>query len=173
MPATPDLRQEQGDVAALSFSIAVPLVPDQASGTVSCVLGFDYGARRIGVAVGQRMLGTATAIAVVPNTPQGPQWDRIDALVRDWRPDALVVGHPLTLAGEEQPASHGARKFGAALAQRYGLVVIEQDERYSSREAGARFAHARNAGQRRQKDAALLDAMAAQVIVESYFARGS
>lgn len=147
----------------------MPGTPDAVS--PASVLGFDYGARRIGVAVGQRLLGTATPVAVVPNGAQGPQWDRIDSLIRDWRPDALVVGHPLTLTGEEQPASHGARRFGAALAQRYGLAVIEQDERYSSREAGARFAHARNAGQRRQKDAALLDAMAAQVIVESFFAR--
>jgi putative Holliday junction resolvase len=134
------------------------------------VLGFDFGTRRIGVAYGQRVTGTARALAVVANGAQ-PDWAHLDQLVRDWRPDALVVGLPLTLDGAEQDASRRARRFGAALGERYRLPVHEQDERLSSVEASARFAAARRQGTRRQKHAELLDAMAAQVIVESFLAR--
>lgn len=143
-----------------------------ASTRYAAVLGFDYGGRRIGVAVGQRLLGTATPVGVVPNSPAGPAWDRVEAVLREWRPDALVVGLPLTLDGQEQAATRGARQFAAALRERYPLPVLEHDERLTSVEADARFAAARARGQRRQKDAALLDAIAAQVIVESYFAQG-
>ena len=134
------------------------------------ILGFDFGTRRIGVAYGQRITGTARALAVVANGAQ-PDWAHVDSLVREWGPDALVVGLPLTLEGEEQDASRRARAFGAALGKRYRLVVHEQDERLSSVEAASRFAAARKQGTRRQKHAELLDAMAAQVIVESFFAR--
>src|SRR5690606_37428894 len=62
-----------------------------------CVLGFDVGARRIGVAVGNTVSGTARPIAMVAARDEGPDWDAVSALVREWRPDRLVVGEPLTL----------------------------------------------------------------------------
>lgn len=134
------------------------------------VLGFDYGARRIGVAVGQQLLGSARALEVVANGDHGPHWDRIDAIVAEWRPDALVVGLPLTMAGEEQQTSRGARRFGDQLRERYSIEVLAHDERLTSIEADARFALARRSGQRRQKDAAIKDAIAAQILLESWFA---
>ncbi len=134
------------------------------------VLGFDYGGRRIGVAVGQGITGTATALAVVANGAQGPDWPVIDKLVREWRPALIVIGLPLTLSGEEQSASRAARAFAAQLNARYQLPVSEQDERYSSRAAAASFAAARSRGEARRKDAALLDAQAARLIVESFLA---
>lgn len=137
------------------------------------VLGFDYGGRRIGVAIGQRIIGTASPVAVVPNGANGPAWPDIERLVKQWRPDAIVVGLPLTMDGSEQPASRAAKDFANALRKRYDVPVIEHDERLSSVEADRRFKLARQGGQRRQKDAALLDAIAAQVIVESYFSDGS
>ena len=135
------------------------------------VLGFDYGGRRIGVAVGQSITGTATALAVVANTPQGPDWPAVDKLVREWRPAQLLIGLPLTLSGDEQLASQNARAFGRALGERYRLPVFGHDERYTSRAAGAAFADARSRGTARRKDAALLDAQAARLIVEGYLAR--
>lgn len=136
----------------------------------AAVLGFDYGGRRIGVAVGQCITGTATALAVVPNGSHGPDWAAIDKLVREWKPARLLVGLPLTVAGEEQNASRAARAFGEALHSRYGLAVDQHDERYSSRAAGAAFAQARSRGEARRKDASLLDAQAARVILEAYLA---
>ena len=143
------------------------MAPDSATRTV---LGFDYGGRRIGVAVGQELLGTARALEVVPNGEHGPQWDRIDAIVAQWRPDALVVGVPLTMSGEEQATSRSARGFGEQLRARYRIAVLGHDERLTSIEADARFALARRSGQRRQKDAAMKDAIAAQILLESWFA---
>lgn len=134
------------------------------------MLGFDYGGRRIGVAVGQRITGTATALTVVGNGPQGPDWSTIDKLVRQWHPAQLLVGLPLTLTGEEQPASLAARSFGQALHERYQVAVFYHDERYSSRAAGAEFARARSRGEARRRDATLLDAQAARLILEGYLA---
>ncbi len=135
------------------------------------VLGFDYGERRIGVATGQRITGTATALRVVANGPQGPDWGALDALLKEWRPQALIVGLPLTMEGEVQAITRRSRRFATQLAARYGLPVLEQDERMSSIEANRRFIVARRAGTARQKDARGLDSLAAAVIVENWLAR--
>src|SRR3954469_11133370 len=97
------------------------------------VLGFDYGARRIGVAVGNRLSG-ARALEVIGNGAQGPDFARIAALVREWHPQALLVGLPLTMSGEEQRNSHAARAFATELSQRYSLPAHLVDERLSSHE---------------------------------------
>lgn len=133
------------------------------------VLGFDYGGRRIGTAIGQRFTGTAQALAVVRNGDGGPDWPQIDATVREWRPDALLIGLPLDMDGNEQPMVQLARRFGRALAARYGLPILEHDERLSSREADRQFAQSRREGRTRQRDASKLDSLAARIIVESYF----
>jgi putative Holliday junction resolvase len=134
------------------------------------VLGFDYGARRIGVAAGQAFTGTAQALAVVGNGANGPDWVRLEALVKDWNPEAFVIGRALTEAGEEQAVSRAAGAFAKRLAQRFGRPVHAQDERLSSREADQRFALARRMGTRRARDASQLDALAAQIIVEDFYA---
>jgi putative Holliday junction resolvase len=134
------------------------------------VLGFDYGTKRIGMAFGQRVTGTATALAVVPNGATGPQWAPIDAALREWTPDALVVGLPLALDGTEQAMTGHVRGFAGRLAERYRLPVHAHDERMSSIEAARRFAVARRAGAARARAADTLDSVAAQVIVESYLA---
>jgi putative Holliday junction resolvase len=134
----------------------------------SVVLGFDYGLRRIGVAVGQRVTGTASAIAVLRNSDQGPDWAACDALHKTWRPQALIVGLPLGRDGHDQPMTHAARGFARLLEERYRLPVYLVDERYTSRAADAEFVEARRAGTARRKDAAMLDAQAARRIVEQW-----
>ena len=137
------------------------------------VLGFDCGSKRIGLAFGQAVTRTATPLAVVANRDTGPDWHAIDAAVREWQPQALVVGLPLTLDGGEQPASARARRFAQHLGTRYGLPVHTQDERLSSVEAAQRFAQARRDGTRRAKHAEGLDSIAAQVIVENFLGAGA
>ena len=137
------------------------------AGTV-CVLGFDVGARRIGVAVGNTLSQTARALAVVDVSESGPDWRRIETLAREWRPDRLLVGEPLTLEGEAQPATHLARRFAQEAATRLKLPVDLVDERSSSKEADRRFAERRRSGQARRRDAAALDAVAAEIIVERW-----
>lgn len=136
--------------------------------TPVCVLGFDVGARRIGVAVGNTISATARAIAMVTAHDDGPDWTAVDALVREWQPQLLIVGEPLTLEGEAQPATHMARRFARTAAERYQLPVELVDERSTSREADRRFAEKRRSGQARRRDAKALDALAAQIIVERW-----
>src|SRR5690348_4553836 len=135
---------------------------------VSTALGFDYGARRIGVAVGNALTGTARALEVIANGAQGPDWPRVDALMREWQPQILLVGLPLTMEGEEQKNSAAARAFAARLDEKYKLPTQLVDERLSSREAAHRFAQRRAGGQARRKHAAALDAVAAEIIIEQW-----
>ena len=131
------------------------------------VLGFDVGARRIGVAVGSA-LGGARAVAVVDVREGGPDWTSIERLHREWRPAGLVVGDPMTLDGGDQPIRKRARAFALELKALFGVPVAMVDERSSSVEAAQRFARDRAAGNRRRRDAAALDAVAAAVILERW-----
>jgi len=132
------------------------------------VLGFDVGTRRIGVAVGSALSQGARAIAVVDVHDQNIDWAAIDHLHREWRPGAMIVGDPMTLTGGDQPIRRQAQKFARALAARYQLPILMVDERSSSLEAARRFAEERAAGQRRRRDAAGLDAVAAAIIIERW-----
>jgi putative Holliday junction resolvase len=134
------------------------------------VLGFDVGARRIGVAVGSAFGTGARALAVVEVHPGGPDWPAIDKLRGEWRPDGFVVGDPMTLDGGDQPIRKRAHAFARELRQRYQLPVVLVDERSSSVEAAQRFAVDRAQGRKRKRDAAALDAVAAAVIVERWLA---
>lgn len=134
------------------------------------VLGFDYGSRHIGVAVGQRITQTAQALTVIDNGPGGPDWRALDQVLSTWQPQALVVGLPLTLDGGEQSISTMARAFAEQLRARTALPVHTQDERLSSRQVAREFAAARQRGEARRKHRHLLDAHAARVIIERYFA---
>jgi putative Holliday junction resolvase len=134
------------------------------------VLGFDVGARRIGVAVGSAFGHGARALAVIDVHGEHIDWPAIDRLHKEWRPDGLVVGDPMTLDGGDQPIRQRAHAFARVLQSRYGLPVVLMDERASSIEAAQRFAIDRSQGRRRRRDAAALDAVAAAVIVERWFA---
>jgi putative Holliday junction resolvase len=131
------------------------------------ILCFDFGMRRIGVAIGQTATYTANSLQTVSHR-QKPDWPAIDRLVTEWKPSTLLVGLPLGADGEETVMSKAARNFGTALQKRYSLDTKFADERLSSRAAAERFAERRASGELRRKDSAQLDAMAAQVILESW-----
>jgi putative Holliday junction resolvase len=135
---------------------------------MSCAFGFDYGSRLIGVAVGNRLTESARGLAAIANRDGRPDWAQLDGLRQSWLPDTLVVGLPLTLEGQEQPASRAARHFANQLAERYRLPVVMVDERHTSQEAARRFAQARAAGLKRKRDAQQIDAEAAAIILESW-----
>lgn len=134
------------------------------SGTL---LAFDYGKRRIGVAVGQTLTGTANALAVV-KVSDHPDWQAIAALIKQWQPAALIVGLPLADDGSDTPMSLEAREFGRYLQRTCNAEVFYEDERLTSAAADERFSSARSKGSMRRKDAALKDAMAAQIILENW-----
>ncbi len=133
------------------------------------VLGFDVGAKRIGVAVGSAFSGSGRMLAVVDMRNDTPDWSVIEKLRREWLPGGFIVGDPMTLEGDDQPARRRAHRFARALHARFALPVFLVDERRSSLEAAQRFARARAEGQRRRRDAAELDALAAVIIIERWF----
>lgn len=135
---------------------------------MSRALGFDVGTRMIGVAVGNPLTATARALDVVTVRGGDPDWSKLDRLIGEWQPDALVVGLPLQLDGSEQPMTRTARDFGNRLRKRYGLDPIYCDERNSSKEAARRFATQRAAGARRRRDGQRIDADAAAIILETW-----
>jgi putative Holliday junction resolvase len=136
----------------------------------SAVLAFDVGARRIGVAVGSGFGLTARPLAVVDVHDGGVDWTHIDRLQREWRPAGFIVGDPMTLDGGDQPIRERARAFAHALRDRFELPVAMVDERNTSQEAARRFAADRADGKRRRRDAELLDAMAAAIILDRWMA---
>lgn len=142
--------------------------------TATTALGFDVGARRIGVAIGSGLTGAARELAVVDMREERADWPAIDRLVREWRPDALVVGDPRSLGDDgrssdlTQPSRQRARRFARDAASRYPLPVWMIDERMSSLDAAARFAQGRAAGVRKRGEAKQLDALAAAIILERW-----
>lgn len=136
------------------------------------LLGFDFGTRRIGVAVGNGVTGGAQALTTLHHG-DGPDWDGLTRIVAEWRPAALVVGLPLQIDGSTQAMTANARRFMAQLGEHFGLPVHAIDERFSTIEARERLRTARASGSRRRRLAkGDSDAMAAQVILEGWLASG-
>jgi len=133
-------------------------------------MGFDFGTKRIGVAAGQNLTGTAQGIATISNTGKNGPWQEIQGLIRQWQPEILVVGLPLGKDGAETPLSTTARDFGAELASRFNLPVNYVDETLTSRAAESLVFQATPPGKRiigkRQE---LRDQVAAELILSTYF----
>jgi putative Holliday junction resolvase len=136
-------------------------------GTPETVLAFDFGMRRIGVAVGQQVTNSASPLGIVRNGEAGPDWDRVGRLIREWRPARLVVGMPYNADGTPSEMSNVVRSFVADLG-RFDLPVETVDERYSSLEAEAALRTQRDAGQRGRVNKATIDAGAAVLIAERW-----
>ncbi|HHC71361.1 MAG TPA: Holliday junction resolvase RuvX [Thiotrichales bacterium] len=132
------------------------------------LLGFDFGLRRIGVAVGQELTGTATDLETLPAREGQPDWERVGRLIEQWQPDALVVGVPYHMDGSEHPLTHAARRFARRLHGRFGLPVFELDERLSSWEAEAVVREQRACGRRGRSRKGDLDRLAARIILENW-----
>lgn len=130
------------------------------------VLAFDFGTRRIGVAMGEWETGLAHALETIDAEANAPRFDRIATILREWRPSELVVGLPLSLEGEEHELTRRCRRFANQLHGRFGLPVHLVDERLTSVEAEARLLAAGVAGARRK---ALTDSVAAEQILQDYF----
>lgn len=135
--------------------------------SINRVLGFDFGVLRIGIAIGQRLTGNASPLCIIKSNNGAPDWDQIKSLIDEWQPDALVVGRPLTMDGEEQEITARAVKFGKRLHGRFGLPVIYVDERLSSYEAENRLADLPSGSAKRKMG---IDDAAAALIVETWLA---
>ncbi len=133
-------------------------------------LAFDYGSIRIGVAVGNDLTKTASPLQTVANVNGTPDWQTIEGLISNWQPDALLVGVPLTLDGEEQSITPHVRGFIKKLNHRTKLTVHEADERFSSVDAQQELALMRASGQRKKRvSKSDIDSMAATLILQKWF----
>lgn len=132
----------------------------------STVLAFDFGERRIGIAVGEHLLATANPLTTIDNESNEIRFQIITDLIREWQPKLLVVGLPLNIDGSEHAITQLCKKFARRLNGRFNIPVMLVDERYSSIEA-SRLLNDTGIKGRAQK--ALLDQVAAQTILQSYF----
>ncbi|HZV97776.1 MAG TPA: Holliday junction resolvase RuvX [Methylophilaceae bacterium] len=137
--------------------------PSASAGTI---LAFDFGEKRIGVAIGEQMLGIAHPLTTINAEATDERFRLIGELIAKWRPVQLVVGLPLSMDGEEHKLTLLSRKFARRLNGRFGLPVTMVDERLSSSEASQTLREI-GIGGRKQKP--MLDQVAAQHILQSYF----
>lgn len=129
------------------------------------VLGFDFGLKKIGVAVGQAITQTANPLCVLTAKKGVPNWSEIKKLIVEWDADTLIVGLPLNMDGTEQPMTQHARSFGDALKKHFELPVIFVDERLTTVAARGEM-HATLKGAARFEKA---DSMSAKLIIESWY----
>lgn len=128
-------------------------------------LGFDFGLKHIGVAVGQTLTRTAQALTSLKAQQGIPDWPQLDKLIATWQPHALVVGIPYHMDGSEQAITKAALNFADMLAQRYHLTVHRMDERLSTAEARAQlFAD----GGYKALSKQAIDQRSAQLILQSW-----
>ena len=122
----------------------------------SIIMGFDFGMRRIGVAVGQKVTQTASGLTVVRARDGIPKWEYLDKIVLDWQPEKFIVGLPLNMDGSKSEMSQKAHKFSRRMSSRYNIQSEMFDERLTSFEA------------REHEEKTHIDAIAAKLILESW-----
>jgi putative Holliday junction resolvase len=148
----------------------MPDTPERDRGRPETIVAFDFGRRRIGVAVGQTVTTSASPAGVIDNGDRGPDFAGIARLIEEWRPARLVVGLPLNADGSQSRMHAVVAEFVADLG-RYGLPVDTMDERHTSQEAEAALKRARASGQRGRIRKQDVDAAAAVLIAERYLTR--
>jgi putative Holliday junction resolvase len=131
------------------------------------LIGFDFGMKRIGVAVGQTITQTARPLDTIQAKDGIPNWNAITHLIKKWLPDALVVGIPINMDGTDQVISQQARQFAHSLEEQYQIPVYEIDERLTTKDARERLFI--QGGYKALQDGQV-DRVAAQLILQNWFA---
>jgi putative Holliday junction resolvase len=129
------------------------------------VLGFDFGLKYIGVAVGQQLTHTANSLTVIKARDGIPNWDDIQKLIDQWQPQLVVVGLPLNMDGTEQEMTAAARRFGNRVNGRFNVTVEWQDERLSTYEALEQLGIRDKMQANKRED---VDSLSAQLILQSW-----
>jgi len=130
------------------------------------VLGFDFGKKYIGIAVGQEITGTATPLGSVKAKDGIPHWENIEKYINEWQPHLIIVGLPLNMDGTEQQLTLDAKKFGNRVFGRFGVQVEFQDERLTTADAKEQL-FSRGGYKNLKKDN--IDSESAKLIIESFF----
>ena len=144
----------------------LPILQRQYPDITGTLMAFDFGEKRIGVATGETILKTAHALTTIEAEQNDVKFAQIALLITEWQPSLLIVGLPTYMDGEPHLLTNLAKKFAQRLEGRFNLPVIMVDERLSSAEA-AQILSAAGVSSIKQK--AMIDAVAAQSILQSYF----
>lgn len=152
----------------MHHSQSMPDMPDEGItiSVIGILLGFDFGTKRIGVAVGNSISGTARPLTTLHGEHNGHRFAAIAELIREWEPSALVVGLPCHDDGTPHELTRLCRRFAQRLEGRFDLPTLLVDERYTSTAASSQLAEM---GIRGIKQKPLLDQVAAQQILQAYF----
>ena len=145
-------------------------MPEFAAHQHGTVLAFDFGEKRIGVAVGELELAQAHPLTTIRSEANAERFATIAALLCEWKPSRLVVGLPVALDGTAHAMTARCTRFANQLRGRFGLPVDYAEERLSSLEAGERL---RENGHTAKSAKVHLDVLAAQIILQCYFERAS
>ena len=135
--------------------------------TPETIIAFDFGLRRIGLAVGQQVTFSANSITTVKNGKKGPDWDSIESIIKEWQPDRLIVGLPTINSRETQSIESKIKIFIDQL-ERFSLPVQTVDENYSSLEAKSILKHNRQLGVQGKINKESIDSTAAKLIAERW-----
>lgn len=132
------------------------------------LMAFDFGIQRMGVAIGQRLTATAQELSPLKAKDGVPNWQQLESIIKEWQPDAFVVGLPLNMDGSESDMSRRALKFARRLEGRFGKPSFTHDERLSSFEAKG---HVMAQGGSRDFGRHSVDGLAAVIILEGFMAQ--
>ena len=131
------------------------------------VIGIDFGQKRIGLAIGQTLTQIANPLTTVNN--DGAFWQKLNKQINEWQVTAIVIGLPLDMAGEEQEITRQVKNFSKKVKHKTQLPIHLVDERLSSYAAERQFQNSRQAKLSKAKDKSQIDAIAAQIILQSWF----
>jgi len=140
------------------------------SSSPETIIAFDFGLRRIGVAVGQNVTASANPVGAIRNSDSGPDWQAITSIIDEWHPSRLIVGMPLHDDGSPSEMGIHVRDFISELG-RFDLPVEQVDERYSSLEANDLLKSERSKGLRGRINKEAIDSVAAALIAERWLQR--
>lgn len=143
-------------------------MPELSTKTIkpTTAIAFDFGLRSIGAAYGQTLTASAQELPPIRAKDGIPNWQVMEKLVKEWKPDIFVVGIPFNMDGSESELSKRAKKFGRRLENKFDCIVHFMDERLSSFEAKEEAREKGHKGNYREQP---IDSIAARLILESWF----
>lgn len=133
--------------------------------TSRTILGFDFGKKSIGVAIGQEITGTASPLPSLSARDGIPEWSHIGSIYQEWQPQQVIVGLPLNMDGTNQEITYAARKFGHRLHNKFKIEVAFYDERLTTADAKARLFEL---GGYKKLEKGKIDSVSACLIVEGW-----
>ena len=140
--------------------------PSSMGHNAQTLMAFDFGTQKMGIAIGQTQITSATPLSLFPMKDGIPQWDQLLKIVKQWQPQLCIVGLPLNMDGSESELSARARKFARRLRHQTNIETVMVDERLTTREARQQLEYYQEKGQAKRLSA---DSFAAALLIERWY----